>query len=260
MVMSAEEFLAQPYKRITLMGMSGAGKSYLTAMLEREGWHIYPCDHLLGEHYLRDEIVACGSDQNPDLSPINAYIGQVGNPALGGIPLDEFKRRQNLHYTAECNAMRDMVRQARDCGDMHFVHDSSGSLCELEDEDLLAQIGETTLLVYLKMGKEDEEELVRRAIAFPKSIYYPSMFFDAHLKEYMDFKGLQSAEEIVPPEFVRWVFPKLFAARLPKYDRLAQLYGVAISCAQFRDIHTDTQFLDVIAGALRERDHGQAEG
>ena len=41
------------------------------------------------------------------LSPISTFLGKIGNRDLGGLSVDEFKRRQRLHRDAEVAAMAD---------------------------------------------------------------------------------------------------------------------------------------------------------
>ena len=83
-------------KAITLVGMSGVGKTHWSWALEKQGWHHYNVDYLIGTKYLKDELkdkVGAAVKLN-DLTPLSKYIGQVGNPAKGALPLEEFRRRQ----------------------------------------------------------------------------------------------------------------------------------------------------------------------
>lgn len=242
MKLTAREFLDQEYKSITLIGMSGAGKSYISSLLETEGWYNYSCDCLMGAKYLT-EIA------DTDIA-INTYIGRLGSPVLGGIALEEFTRRQTLHYDAECGVLRDVQQAigAHPC--QNFVNDSSGSLCELEGEDVIAEVGKRTLFVYLKTSQGDHAELLARALENPKSLYFPPDFLEDRLSHYMDAFDVAQADDIDPDEFLRWVFPFLFEARLPKYQRIADAYGVTISSSAFQDIDSEAAFLDIVANAL----------
>ncbi|MCD8526170.1 MAG: hypothetical protein LRY62_03140 [Alphaproteobacteria bacterium] len=57
-------------------------------------------------------------------------------------------------------------------------------------------------------------------------------------------------EQIDPDAFSRWVFPHLFRARLPKYQRLADMYGVTVPSAALRDVGDESALIEVIAEAL----------
>ena len=243
MKLTAQEFLDQEHKRITLIGMSGAGKSHFSQILADDGWGHYSCDKLMGTQYLTEM-------GEMDCS-INTYIGRLGDPALGGMGLVEFSRRQRLHYDAECEVLHDMRAVIEKSPDQNFVNDSSGSLCEIEDKAVMDRIGEDTLFVYLKISQADHGELLRRALDSPKSLYFPQRFFDERLAHYMDDFDVQKANDIHPDEFLRWIFPYLFEARLPKYKALADRYGVSVRASDLRDIQSADEFINVVAAALR---------
>lgn len=237
-----QEFLDQPQKAITLIGMSGAGKTHISCQLEAWGWTNYSGDFEIGDKYMRDILNLSGDFAAENISALSYYLGQVGNPALGGLPLAEFQKRQKQYYDAECLSLKNMVVT----GDF-FVHDSTGSLCEVEDEALLRSVGEQTLFVYLKADAEAEQEVLRRAYDYPKPLFFPPQFLLDQLDAFMAERGLTAIEEIVSNDFSRWVFPKLFEARKPKYQRLADLYGVSIPASRFADLRSADDFVRVIA-------------
>ena len=245
MKLSREQFLNKGMQAITLMGMAGVGKTHLSALLEKEGWHRYSCDFAIGTKYMKDELAA-GMISPDDVSPLSKFLGLLGNPAKGGLPMGEFRRRQKLYYDAECRSLDSVPGQI---GDGNFIHDSTGSLCEIEDAALVERLGMATFFVYLKADKSTEEMIIKRAVSHPKPLFFPPSQFDGWVREYLDEHGLSAAEEIDPPDFSRWVFPKLFRSRLPKYQRLADLYGVTIEASSLRDVD-GRGFLDCIAGAL----------
>lgn len=90
MPITITEFNDISHKVITLMGMSGVGKTYLSTMLAGQGWKHYSCDYEIGTRYLGDEIVrtlsaARGeSVQNEitaeNLSMLSEYVGRLGDP------------------------------------------------------------------------------------------------------------------------------------------------------------------------------------
>ena len=47
-----EAFRAWPTKRITLLGMSGVGKTWLSSLLRRNDWFHYSADFRIGKRYL----------------------------------------------------------------------------------------------------------------------------------------------------------------------------------------------------------------
>ena len=57
MRMDREEFLASPSKRVTLLGMSGVGKTRLANMLRDDQWFHYSVDYRIGTRYLDEPIL-----------------------------------------------------------------------------------------------------------------------------------------------------------------------------------------------------------
>lgn len=249
MKLSKSEFLDQPKKRITLLGMSGVGKSYIAAKLEGWGWTNYSCDHLIGTKYLADQVKGAVSADN--ILSLSEFVGQIGDPAKGGVGLDEFKRRQKMYYDAECAALRDMPGAA-DVAAGHFVNDSSGSLCEVEDQSILDSVGEKTLFVYLRVRQADHAQILDRAVKYPKPLFFPPAFFEERLERFMSKFEINAVEQIDPDVFLSWVFPHLFESRLPKYKALADRYGVTISTGAFEDLESEAQFIQIIADHLDE--------
>ena len=263
MPITVPEFNSIDHKVITLMGMSGVGKTYLSCLLAKEGWFHYSCDLEIGTTYLGDEIVktlsaARGqSVQNDivaeDLSMLSEYVGRPGDPARGGLSLAEFQRRQKAYFEAECRALRELksvVKQAHGKGFQHVVNDSTGSLCEIDDDTLLDSIDENSLIVYIKANKDEEMEVLRRAQEYPKPMIYSPERFDFWLAEYFADKKISSALQMDPDDFSRWVFPRLFENRLPKYQRIADKYGTTVPSDAFKGVKSADDFLKVIVDHL----------
>ena len=57
MKMSPEEFLDWSSKRITLLAMSGAGKTTLANKLPKAKWFHYSADYRIGTKYLKEPIL-----------------------------------------------------------------------------------------------------------------------------------------------------------------------------------------------------------
>jgi len=102
-----EEFRAWENKRVTLVGMSGVGKSYLSAKLRGNNWFHYSGDYRIGTRYLDEHIIDMIKEQAikipflkdllrndwiyiknnirvNDLGPVLSFIGKLGNPEMGG--------------------------------------------------------------------------------------------------------------------------------------------------------------------------------
>lgn len=280
MRMTGAEFQAWDRKAVTLLGMSGVGKTRLARILRRRHWFHFSGDYRIGTHYLDEPIlddVKRQAMRNPllkellrsdaihiannitvdNLKPLSAFLGKVGDPELGGIGLREFKRRQDLHRWAETAAMRDVpqfIRKAHEVyGYNHFVNDAGGSLCELDDTDVIGVLAEHTVIVYLKATAADEAELIRRAEEDPKPLYYPETFLDEHLAAYMAENSLEYVALIDPDDFVRWVFPRLFYSRIPRYEAIAADHGYTLTTTEAETVKIEADFLALMEGVLDGR-------
>ena len=134
MPITKKDFNKIEHKVITLMGMSGVGKTHLSLMLAKQGWFHYSCDLEIGTKYLGTEIGNTLGEKNKvvaeDLSQLSRYVGQLG---AGGLSLDEFKRRQQQYMDAECQSLaelKDIAKGAAQKGHNHVVNDSTGSFRE----------------------------------------------------------------------------------------------------------------------------------
>ena len=55
---SAKDFLETKNKRITLLGMSGVGKTHLAKLIGEEGdWYHFYGDYRIGAKHLKEEII-----------------------------------------------------------------------------------------------------------------------------------------------------------------------------------------------------------
>jgi shikimate kinase len=275
--MSRDQFLKWPHKALTLLGMSGIGKTTLAYKLPASKWFHYSGDYRIGTKYLAepildnikrqamqigflrdllrsDSIYIASNITVHNLEPVATFLGKIGNPELGGLSVDEFKKRQKLHREAEIGAMRDVaefiVKAQEIYGYDHFVNDAGGSVVELDDEETLETLARHTLILYLKPDATLEHELVERAIKNPKPLYFSEAFLDEKLTQYLLEQKLSSAVEIVPDEFVRWIFPALVEHRRPRYEAIAKRYGYTIDARAVESVRTEDDFLSLIAAAL----------
>jgi len=278
--LSVDQFRAWEHKSITLLGMSGVGKTRLADMLRRRDWFHYSGDYRIGTRYLdepildnikrqamqvpflrellrSDSIFITNNITVDNLKPVSSFLGKLGNPEHGGQPLGEFKRRQELHRQGEVAAMADVpefIRKARDIyGYQHFVNDAGGSVCELDDPDVWRVLDEHTLIIYIKATAKDEQELMRRAESDPKPLYYREAFLDEQLALYMQENGLEYVALIEPDDFVRWMFPRLFNSRIPRYEAIAEQYGYTITTDELWQVENEADFLALIEAALQRR-------
>ena len=255
MRISAQDFRQSSQKSFTLLGMSGVGKTHLAKLLSQEAEYFhYSGDYRIGSKYLNapildnikqciakdtylkglldDESISISNHVSFDnLSSMSNFLGKVGNPELGGLPIKEFKRRQALFHQAEIQTMRDVpefIAKARAQGVENFINDAGGSLCELDDEQAYQLLAEHSIILYIKASDKNVGDLIQRSKTHPKPLYYQSEFLDKQLETYLAQNQLTYVAQINPDEFVRWIFPRLIEHRVPKYEAIAQRYGYSI--------------------------------
>jgi hypothetical protein len=277
MKMSPEEFLNWPSKRITLLAMSGAGKTTLANKLPKAKWFHYSGDYRIGTKYLRepildnikrqamsvpflrelllsDSIYISNKITVDNLAPVSTFLSKVGNPEKGGLSLQEFKRRQSLHHQAEVAAMNDVpefIHKAEDIyGYHHFINDAGGSVCELDSPEVLETLAQNTLILYIKIPPALEQTIIERAKTDPKPLYYREAFLDEKLTQFMDLKNYASTDSIPPDDFVSWVFPELFKSRLPRYQNIADQYGYTLDASDVANVKNEADFIQLITNAL----------
>jgi hypothetical protein len=277
MLMTRSEFLAWPRKAVTLLGMSGVGKTWLANKLPKSDWFHYSGDYRIGTKYLSepildnvkrqamqvdflrdllrsDSIYIANNISVHNLEPVSTFLGKVGRADLGGLALAEFKRRQHLHLEAEAAAMRDVqafIGKAHEIyGYDHFLNDAGGSICELPDGESMRVLRDNTLILYLRAGPEMEDELIRRAANNPKPLYFRESFLDEKLAAYLAEQGLAAAEEIIPDQFVQWIFPHLLEHRRPLYEAIAGTHGYTVDARQISDLRDDHDFVELVADAI----------
>ena len=277
MKLTVDEFRAWENKSITLLGMSGVGKTHLSNKLRRHDWFHYSGDYRIGTRYLSEPILDLIKKQAMEtpllrelvrsdyisirnrisvdnLGPVLSFVGKLGNPEKGGVPLREFRYRQELYRQGEVDAMKDVpefIKKARNVfGFNHMVNDVGGSLCELEDPAAVDILVKHTLILYIEVSKQDEEELLNRAEQDPKPLYYRPEFLNHHLAVYLKEQELPFAALIDPDHFTRWIFPRLFHSRIPRYEAIARPHGYTVTSTEVAAIRDDVDFLELLENVI----------
>ena len=278
----AKTWADAPKKRIMLFGMSGLGKSYISSMLRASTkWYHYSVDYRIGTHYMGEHIVdLCKIEamKNPlladllrsnsiyiasnitfdNLAPLSTYLGKPGDPAKGGIPFEEYLRRQRLHRAAEIGSMLDTVhfieRSERIYGYDNFVCDTSGSLVEVVDPEdandpVMTALQDVILPVWIEGSASHTEELARRFDMAPKPMYYQENFLISLWERYLSENSV-SEGQVDPDAFVRWGYLQLLEHRLPRYKSIAERWGITIQAKDLENVRNVEGFETLIQTAL----------
>jgi hypothetical protein len=279
---TGQQFLDSPTKAITVMGMSGVGKTRISNHLQNGSWFQYSVDYRIGTRYMDEHIVdnfKREAMKNPflrdllksdsiyirsnitfaNLEPLSTYLGKPGNPAKGGIPFAEYKRRQAEHREAEIRALMDVpefIRRSKDIYHyQHFICDAGGSLCEVVDpsnpEDLtLKSLSASTLLLYIEGTPEHASLLVERFRKQPKPMYYNPAFLEQKWQEYKKLNAIVTDDNVDPDDFVAWGFEQLLYHRIPLYQQIAKNFGYRVSMQEAAAVSSEDDFLRLVAKTI----------
>ena len=275
------EYLAAAQKRVLLFGMSGLGKTHLANLLrDAGGWFHYSVDYRIGTRYMgefiadnfkreamkvpllrellmTDSVYIASNITFNNLAPLSTYLGKPGDPARGGVPFAEYRKRQDQHREAEIAALLDTPRfvdRAQDIyGYDNFICDSGGSICEVVDADnpadpVMTTLADTLLMVWIQGSEAHRAELIRRFDKAPKPIYYQPDFLARLWQAYLDQEG-KPADQVDPDAFLRFAYARLLDHRQPRYAAMAR-WGVTVSAEEVAAVRDTNDFHDLIARAL----------
>ncbi|MAU53787.1 MAG: ATPase [Roseovarius sp.] len=281
---TARHWHEAPQKRVLFYGMSGLGKTHVSQMLrDAGGWFHYSIDYRIGTRYmgefitdnakahamqvpflrdllLSDSIYIGSNITFHNLSPVSTYLGKPGAPEKGGMPMEDYRRRQEQFRQAEINALMDtgyfIERSQRLYGYPHFICDTGGSICEWVDGDdpadpILTELSRHCLLVYIEGSEAHTAELVRRFDRAPKPMAYQPAFLSRVWEEYLRKNNVMEAE-VDPDAFIRWTYAQALAHRQPRYEAMAK-WGVRVSADEVARATDAASFETLIATAIDRR-------
>jgi hypothetical protein len=282
---TADEFHDAPRHAVTVFGMAGVGKTRLAALLRKSQWFHYSVDYRIGTRHMgefitdnfkleamkqpflrdllrSDSIKISSAITFSNLDPLSTYLGRPGNKAKGGLPLDEYRRRQEQHRVAETAALLEVpsfIQRAHDLyGYDNFIADTGGSLIEVCDPDnpadpVIKTLGESTALVYIRGTEKDADELIRRFRHAPKPMYYQPPFLTRKWAEFKKLNKIADDNKVDPDAFGAWGFEALLHDRLPRYQKLADKYGYTIEAADLATVRDGEEFVDLVSTAIKGR-------
>lgn len=282
---SAQDFIDRPRHAVTVFGMAGVGKTWLSNLLREHGWFHFSVDYRIGTRHmgefivdnfkreamknpfladlLRSDSISIASNITFDnLEPLSTYLGTPGDPRRGGLPFAEYQTRQEQHRQAEVLALGDVpyfIARAEELyGYRDFIADTGGSLIEVIDPEdpedpVVRTLVDNTLLLYIRGTEDDAAELVRRFRKNPKPMYYRPEFL---LRKWAQFKaenGIADDCDVDPAAFGAWGFEALLRDRLPRYQALADRHGYVVEAGELSAIKSSEDFKALLGRAIERR-------
>lgn len=282
---TADDWRNAPNKHILLFGMSGLGKTYVSNLLRDQGeWFHYSVDYRIGTRYmgeyiadnakaeamkvpfLRDLLMSdsiyIGSNITfENLSPVASYLGKPGDPNKGGVPIDEYRRRQDQFRRAEIDALMDtsyFIRRAQSLyGYPNFICDTGGSICEWVDPEdandpIMTTLSKECLCVWIEGSDAHIDELCRRFDKAPKPMSYQPEFLTKAWADYLAEKSV-SPDDVNPDDFIRWTYRKALDHRQPRYRAMANRWGITVKAEDIYAVRSAEDFQELIARTLEAR-------
>ncbi|RKZ96705.1 MAG: ATPase, partial [Gammaproteobacteria bacterium] len=110
-------------------------------------------------------------------------------------------------------------------------------------------------ILYIQVtNKEEENKLIERAQSAPKPLYYRADFLQNELAVYLKEHNIEYAAQILPDEFTRWIFPRLFHSRVPRYEAIAEPHGYTVTSEEVSQVRDQQDFLQLLETAIARTD------
>lgn len=205
---------------ITLIGMSGVGKSYWSSRLEKEaGFKRICCDDLIGEA-LEKKLVKLGV--KPDLNSIAKWRG---------LPYEEkYQANERLQIMNEQEVMEAVCEEIERMESEDIVVDTSGSMVYI-DPMVITRLKNHSLMVYIVANEEQVTELYNDEVIFRRPLVWGAAY-----------KQNQNENST---EAMRRCFADLIKWRASQYERWSD---ISIPYNQLRNETLNTeQFLALLS-------------
>ncbi len=282
---TAQSFEQADRHAVTVFGMAGVGKTFVSALLRKTNWFHYSVDYRIGTRYMGEHIVdnfKREAMKNPflsqllrsdsiyissnitfdNLAPLSTYMGAPGSIKKGGLALREYQYRQEQHRVAEIAALKDVpyfIERAKTLYNYdNFIADTGGSLIEVIDlddkrDEVVQVLCDHTALLYIRGTDADTQALIDRYKQAPKPMYYRPALLAKKWAEYKRLNHVERDEDVDPAGFATWGFEAILEDRLPRYQRLADRYGYTIDAADLSSVRDNHDFVALMRKAVASR-------
>ena len=208
--------------KLSLIGMSGAGKSYWTQKLAASGFRAISIDDRI-EEKLAPELNAGGYR---GIGGVAEWMGWPDQPV--------YREREQKYLTSEIESMREALDEIERSANEGIVLDTTGSVVYTGDE-ICRRLQQLTTVVYLAASPAEEETLIARYLSDPKPVLWGGEFSQ---------RPGESAKDAVAR-----CYPQLIAYRKQLYERYAHRI---VPMERLRDAALDARgFLELLFSQAR---------
>jgi len=208
--------------KLSLIGMSGAGKSHWAQKLAAAGFGVFGIDDRI-EKKLASELAAGGYR---GIGGVAAWMGWPDDPA--------YREREKKYLECEIESMGEALDEIQASGEEGIVLDTTGSVT-YTGEGICRRMQNLTTVVYLEASPAEEEVLIARYLSDPKPVLWGDQFVQ---------RPGESAQDAIAR-----CYPQLIANRKKLYEHYAHRI---VSMERLRNVHPDVRgFLELIEGQAR---------
>jgi shikimate kinase len=208
--------------KLSLIGMSGAGKSHWAQKLAGAGFRVISIDDRI-EKKLAPELAAGGYR---GIGGVAAWMGWPDQPA--------YREREKKYLECEVKSMDEALDEIQASGEEGTVLDTTGSVV-YTGEEICQRMQSLTTVAYLGASPAEEELLIARYLSDPKPVLWDAQF---------DQRPGETTHEAIAR-----CYPQLIASRKKLYERYAHR---VVSKERLRDLQPDARgFLELLEGQAR---------
>jgi shikimate kinase len=149
--------------KLSLIGMSGAGKSHWGQKLAAAGFRVIGIDDRI-EKKLAPELAAGGYR---GIGGVAAWMGRPDDPA--------YREREKRYLECEVESMGEALDEIQASGEEGTILDTTGSIV-YTGEEICRQMQSLTTVVYLEASPAEEEVLIARYLSDPKPVLWSEQF------------------------------------------------------------------------------------
>jgi len=208
---------------LTLIGMSGTGKSYWSKKLESQGFRRFGCDDLITAHLAKKLNL---SDMN--LFNMHQWVGYPDE--------ESYDQRAMVYLQTEEEILQEIIAYLENSDpEENIVIDSTGSVIYMP-ERILTSLAALSKIIYLDITTQDFDMMLKYYLENPVAIIWNGYF-----QPYANEDRSQTFKRC---------HPKLIHSREEQYKQLAQLI---VPATFHRSPETSTKdFLSYIQSQIPE--------